>query len=124
MVIREPRNPFVHPAGDVPWFGKPARIVELEAQIEALQTTLQEARDELARLRVLVDENHFSPSEDTISERPWLTMEQVSRREGVSLSTISRYLNSGYWQGEKVGHPYKWHIYADQVFRRKSRRAA
>lgn len=114
----------LHPATRDLWFAGPTLVQELQAKVCELQTSLQEANNEIARLKAEINANHFSQMAVPVSERSWLTMAEVAKLEGVSLATVSRYLNADWWHGKKVGKPYKWQIDANQSFRRKSRRAA
>ena len=91
-----------------------SRIAELEAQVRQLQNDLQKANEEIKRL----NENRFA--RPTVwNGRPVTTCAAVATARGVSLSTVSRNLTSGHWQGEQWGSPKQWLVYEDQPFPRK-----
>lgn len=120
MVVSNPSTAILR-------IGRPRTLLESEAVIAQLQNDLQIAHAEIRRLERLLNvpnENRFASIPDTWKGRPVISCAAAAKRGGVSLATVSRYLNNGDWSGERISNPKKWVVYADQDFTRKTRKGA
>lgn len=109
----------------------PARLRELNADLMRKCDRLEEMVKDLTRRLEAAQERLEAlqevgatpqPSRGMVLDsRPVLTMAQASRQIGVSVATISRYLNTGYWHGVQTPSG-RWYVYADQPLRAKPRK--
>lgn len=81
---------------------------------------------EIARLTALVDQLRTRiaelelPGGHALGQRPVISAVEAAERTRLSLATVNRYLNSGFWQGEQ-GDDGRWLIFTDQPLLPKER---
>ena len=95
----------------------------LQSEVEQLRRSVQLFAAENARLRARIDE-HSAGAPDVhgvivIDGRPCITPQAAARQVGVSVPTVNRYLQSGYWQGVQQRGSNRWYVFADQPLSRK-----
>jgi Fic family protein len=94
------------------------RIDELERTNARLREQLRKAHD---RIEVYELDTPYYPVGLTYSGRPTLTAAEAATAAGVSRATVTRYVQSGYWQGDRIGG--RLMIYGDQPLTAKRKTA-
>lgn len=95
------------------------RIDQLQAALDRATRESADKDAEIERLteRLASGENSGeqpsrSGSQLILANRPVITPSEAARRAGVSVATVSRYLHTGWWQGEKSSNG-RWFIFDD-----------
>lgn len=108
---------------------------DLRAQLREAEAELAAARRKIGELELLleaygvVEATVDAPRGAQYGNRPTISARQAAERAGVSLATVTRYVESGHWEGIKPRRGlHGLLVYADQPLmskgtqRRKSRR--
>lgn len=107
-----------------------ASVEALLDQVKRLQDLLHEERQRSAQKDVEIEgykerlaaSNTADFSGATIyMGRPAITPAQAAERAGTTIYTVSRYLNSGHWQGAQLVNG-RWWVFADQPLNVKRRK--
>lgn len=91
---------------------------------EILRNRLRELQEEVARLSLQLDDTqskleYTAPNAPRLHHgRPVIDARTASKRSGIALHTVYRYLREGHWQADTVGGQYV--IFADQPLTKKT----
>lgn len=90
------------------------RVAELEAENERLRQIIRESK--VQRIDV-----PYSGDKQLYDGRPVITPSQAAQQCRVSKSTVSRYLESGHWEGTQVAGTNRWWVFTDKGLPVKTR---
>lgn len=105
-------------------------ISALQEQIKRLQDLLHEERKKSAQKDIEIESYKERLAAHDLSDfsgatiymgRPVITPAQAADRAGTTIYTVSRYLNSNYWQGAQLANG-RWFVFADQPLHVKRRK--
>lgn len=89
----------------------------LTRRYEILKERFDKSERENKRLRELLgaaEDTRGSVAPMTYNGRPVLTQSEAARQARISVATVSRYVNSGYWEAAQEPDSNRWLIYADR----------
>lgn len=89
------------------------RIADLEAENERLRSLLREQK--VQRIEQPKAENQM------YNGRPVITPTEAARQYRISKSTVSRYLESGHWEGIQLPGTNRWLVFTDKGLPIKTR---
>lgn len=82
------------------------RIADQDAEIERLKQIIRDLKPQ--RIEQPKDDRQF------YNGRPVITPTEAAQQCRVSKSTVSRYLESGHWEGVQIGSSNRWLVYTDR----------